>query len=871
MLNLYDILYEGYSIEDLLNEGKDPVEVLHYKFQNVPSDVIDGIIAIDPTKKKSYSQWALSKWDNEANEIVDSLESGRLQELFNHFKSHNDIQLQSFPSVEKCLNEFVPIVDTVLDKSDKPETYLLALDENVPSEEANDFDIVFNKDGWLIAVPNTYYAECKLGENMKWCTANAFGRGESYYRQYLSQGGKYYVNFDMHHPQSVNGKDYPYTRYQFHFESKQYMDYNDDPIESIENIGIPDSAIEFYQELGYDMDDLEDYDTRYERYCDRRSQTEIRINDDLALMIQFDDDLQFVEPNEHTDYYLYNISNDDRDPICWETFYGNDETFVDNSENGDDWIVLKTGNEELILVYINKEERRYETYETITIKQYTKIGDDLICITEPHRHSYGFAYLTKHHLITCKTPISFDGLDDEDVNIFINEPCTKFLNGNGFCIEIGDTRSYAHCLFRISSDNIECIIKNDEPLNAKIFIPNNNGIITTNIKNYSLLYDRNNIEQDDYNWQYFDSLQNGYDVISYDFDNKTEKYNVLNPNTKKPLFNFWFDEVAFDNSKNGIIGVIKDKFHYILTLDGKFISDGYNQKVGMIDSELFIAAGISKEKIDLIDLNNDNVFATFKEMSFDFRTKEGLVQVKTLDNIDTFYNYKTRQFQIGKFKNLNKLCHYFDNNNYNFSSFYYGINENGENVLFDAKTQHFYMKGLNPKSWNIWNSKEGLMFIQTQDGFSNLFKISEEQLLLPNNIISIRHEYASVCKLGSSENRTFLFDTSNEEYLINSNGWLMGKDVDSISVYNNGGVAFNLSASNPFNYNKSFTTLFYDLNTQQFVTYSPNDGTNYYKRPIRIDQNAPKDVFQYINHLEGRDTQIMNEKFNNILRRISKK
>ena len=40
-------------------------------------------------------------------------------------------------------------------------------------------------------------------------------------------------------------------------------------------------------------------------------EAEIRINDDLALMIEFDDDLQFVEPNENTDYYLYNVSKDE--------------------------------------------------------------------------------------------------------------------------------------------------------------------------------------------------------------------------------------------------------------------------------------------------------------------------------------------------------------------------------------------------------------------------------------------------------------------------------------------------------------------------------------------------------------------------------
>ena len=42
--------------EKLIEEGKDPVELLHYKFKNIPSEIIDKVIEIDPTKKKSYSK-----------------------------------------------------------------------------------------------------------------------------------------------------------------------------------------------------------------------------------------------------------------------------------------------------------------------------------------------------------------------------------------------------------------------------------------------------------------------------------------------------------------------------------------------------------------------------------------------------------------------------------------------------------------------------------------------------------------------------------------------------------------------------------------------------------------------------------------------
>ena len=235
------------TFERLIEEGRDPIELLSYKYSNVPSEIIHKVVSIDPTKKKSYSQWLLSHWDDESDTIVNNLKNGRIEKLFQHYKQHQDIQIKDCPSVEEGLEKFVPEVDTVLTKSSNPTTTLMnnGWTKEVPSELANDFDIVFDEDDWVIAVPHTYEADCKLGENMNWCTAGGrsdFNGGRSYYNNYLSRGDdKYYVNFDMTRGESRLGKDYPFTRYQFHFGSHQFMDKNDDPVELAE-IDMPDSA-----------------------------------------------------------------------------------------------------------------------------------------------------------------------------------------------------------------------------------------------------------------------------------------------------------------------------------------------------------------------------------------------------------------------------------------------------------------------------------------------------------------------------------------------------------------------------------------------------------------------------------------------------
>lgn len=859
MLNLYNILMENYSVEQLINEGKDPVEVLHYKYQHVPSSIIDGIINIDPTKKKSYSQWVLSKWDNESNIIKTALENGRLEKLFQHFKMHNDIQLQSFPSVEKCLNEFIPNEDTVLTKSKEPETYLLALDKYVPSEEANDFDIVFNEDNWLIAVPNTYYAECKLGENMRWCTANAFGNGERYYNDYLSQGGKYYVNFNMNEPESVHGKDYPYTRYQFHFESNQFMDSDDQPIESLSDIDIPQSAIDFYTDLGYDTDDLEGYEVRYERYEQERWEYSVRINDDLALMVEFNDDLNFEAPDNYTEYYLFNITNDTRDPISWNTFYINRETFVDSSDDGgESWNILKTTNG--ACTFVCTSDRNSCEYEMIDdIINYLKINDNTFVFLRDDRGTI-LTYYYYSEIIESETYLH--GIND----IEINKECTLLSNNKYIFIELSDKDE--HSLYRIDNENIECIIKSDIPLKSSDFIhfiPDKNGNIVTDFKTYNIFYDKTNVNNDNINYQWYDVLDNGYYLVSYEFDNGKEKLNVVNPNTKKPLFNFWFSKLCFDNSKNGVIGFSAYNLEgengvrfYIATLDGKFVSNGYNTNVGMVDTDLFIAAGISSTHVDLIDLNKDEIFATFKEMFLHLRTKDGIIHVKIEDNIDAFYNYKNRQYEIGQYKNLHSLYDIFSSN----VPYFYGLNINTNNIeLFNPYTQHICLKGIDAVNYTMLDYDLKLVKVDLQNETCNLFKLDEEKLLLDNNIIKILNVSSShLCSVLTNDNKIKVFDTKDEKYIVNSNGWYLDKDVESVQV-SSYGLVFILPENTPI------AKLYYNTNLQQFISYTKND----YANSMRIDANAPKEVFQWINHLEGRDMQIMNEKFNNIFKKITYK
>ena len=536
-IDLLNEIIDRVEYENLIEEGRDPVEVLHYKFRHVPSDIIDAVIAIDPTQKKSYSQWLLSKWNDEKDTIVNNLKNGRIEKLFQHYKAHNDIQIKDCPSVEEGLRAFVPEEDTVLSKSSEPMTYIENLDEEVDSDLANDFDIVFDEDNWLIAVPHTYEAECKLGENMAWCTANHFGNGRSYYNNYLSKGGEYYVNFDMSRGESAKGKDYPYTRYQFHFESRQFMDKDDDPVQ-LGDIGIPQSAIEFYESEGYDASDFEDEEAKMNRYDEQRWGCSYQLGGGLFLNIAYDENYDFEEPDENTDFYIFD-ENDDRDPISWDEVpnpHLNEGVVV--LDRGD-YIALtmKGGDEddrEIVLAIKetnNNGWRSYREWSAYRVSNWIELPDEM-GIFGLDRSNYGirkFAAFTSEGKSTYEK-MKVNGCE----RAFLNEPCTaaaEKINWNAIFIEAVSDGGY-HTLFDMSTSDGElgCIVRRDDPKNGEYYVIDENGVIEGVYGKYRAFDDGTDDGQEYTQYHLYSELENGDYVISKDFSYSfTSNKNVVFP------------------------------------------------------------------------------------------------------------------------------------------------------------------------------------------------------------------------------------------------------------------------------------------------------------------------------------------------------
>jgi hypothetical protein len=170
---------------------------------------VDQILAaleeMDPTATKQYTLWLANQYIKQQFRLEDRPRITDALRKFINAKSRleqRDINKYDFRSLE--------------DQMDK--IYNVELD--APSEEGifevpEGAEVLYNGPLGLLAIPKTEEASCELGSGTRWCTAgNEDNRFES-----CSKDGPLYIWRDK------NGE-----KYQFHWESTQFMDRRDEPI-----------------------------------------------------------------------------------------------------------------------------------------------------------------------------------------------------------------------------------------------------------------------------------------------------------------------------------------------------------------------------------------------------------------------------------------------------------------------------------------------------------------------------------------------------------------------------------------------------------------------------------------------------------------
>ena len=109
---------------------------------------------------------------------------------------------------------------------------------NAVNAAANDIEIPYEDEQWKIVIPKSYEASCYWGKDTEWCTATR--ETDEHYNRY-TKTGPLFININK-----TNGK-----KYQFHFQSKQFMDAEDMEIDYpvFGEMGASEGMIQYYKNI----------------------------------------------------------------------------------------------------------------------------------------------------------------------------------------------------------------------------------------------------------------------------------------------------------------------------------------------------------------------------------------------------------------------------------------------------------------------------------------------------------------------------------------------------------------------------------------------------------------------------------------------
>lgn len=218
-----------YIIEQLLVEAVSPEEIQKKYYGDIPFDVFVQICAGDPqsvirdgnlVKIGKYSKLLLHLFRIKKLRLEDL---PRAKEYLGYVYKHNvTLDLNKI----KSLNDIYELIKQYIAKGAAGD-----LNKIISVLSPDEYKLLHNGENWLIYTPSTERAACYLGVDTEWCTI--WGRfslskdatdRENRFEYYSKKSPLYII---------INKKNNS-EKYQFHFDSEQFMDKSDAPIKTKE-------------------------------------------------------------------------------------------------------------------------------------------------------------------------------------------------------------------------------------------------------------------------------------------------------------------------------------------------------------------------------------------------------------------------------------------------------------------------------------------------------------------------------------------------------------------------------------------------------------------------------------------------------------
>ena len=201
----------GQKIEDRLKLDHSAGSVgIDISASNQPMQVLKYFETVDPTKKNIFVL-PMARWyaTGQMRMLEDASKIISPAELYVKFKNRlSGINLKTI-----SFNEFLDIEDQLSDVQSKKES---SKTEEESFFDNGSADLFYNDSSVKIIIPKTQEAAMYFGRNTKWCTA---GKNNNKFNFYASKGPLYIILFKKEN-----------KRWQFQFETSQFMDEQDNEL-----------------------------------------------------------------------------------------------------------------------------------------------------------------------------------------------------------------------------------------------------------------------------------------------------------------------------------------------------------------------------------------------------------------------------------------------------------------------------------------------------------------------------------------------------------------------------------------------------------------------------------------------------------------
>ena len=211
------------EILEYLFEAAASIDDIYQKYyHDINPDEFEKIYTSDPTysqqkpnKFGKYTKWLLNIYRKGVLKSEDLYKANEYLKYFN--KYINKIEQKDINKYNSLQNLFTAVEPFITAEQNNQTVATSKSDEARIAKK--DTKKIYEDDNWLILIPLTKEAACYYGKNTQWCTAATSSNNmfDSY-----STEGPLYINIDKRNNR----------KYQFHFETDQFMDERDDEIDS---------------------------------------------------------------------------------------------------------------------------------------------------------------------------------------------------------------------------------------------------------------------------------------------------------------------------------------------------------------------------------------------------------------------------------------------------------------------------------------------------------------------------------------------------------------------------------------------------------------------------------------------------------------